>query len=97
MANSSQCPTPSRRPKPDTRRPDKSSANITQQTCSLVTLDNGWTQVLFDPYNWTQTFPVLTPGVPVVSTMLIVDELGKYTLDNIPVNGQYAEKPGASH
>ena len=56
----------------------------------------GWTTVTFDPNNPAQAFPPLTPGVPVASVVLIVDEPGQYTLDNIQVNGLVAGKPGAA-
>jgi hypothetical protein len=56
----------------------------------------GWTRVTFDPNNPGQSFPVLTPGVPVESVVLIVDEPGQYTLDNIQINGLIADKPGAA-
>jgi hypothetical protein len=61
-----------------------------------VSLGNGWSRVTFDPQDPTDSFPVLTPGVPVESVVLIVDEPGGYTLDNIQINGMYADKPGSS-
>jgi hypothetical protein len=56
----------------------------------------GWTRVTFDPYSPVQAFPPLVPGSPVVSIVLIVDDEGKYILDNIQLNGAYAQKPGAA-
>lgn len=56
----------------------------------------GWTRVTFDPYNPAQAFPLLTLGSPIVSITLIVDEEGRYVLDNIQLNGAYAQKPGAA-
>jgi hypothetical protein len=56
----------------------------------------GWTRVTFDPYSPAQAFPPLTVGATVVSITLIVDEEGKYVLDNIQLNGLYAQKPGAA-
>lgn len=56
----------------------------------------GWTRVTFNPYNPAQAFPVLTMGSPITSITLIVDEEGKYVLDNIQLNGAYAQKPGAA-
>lgn len=61
-----------------------------------VSLGNGWSRVTFNPQDPTDSFPVLTPGVPVSSVVLIVDDPGQYTLDNIQINGLYAEKPGSS-
>ena len=56
----------------------------------------GWTRVTFDANNPGQAFPPLTPGVPVANAVLIVDEPGQYTVDNIQVNGLVADKPGAA-
>lgn len=56
----------------------------------------GWTRVTFNPYLAGQAFPPLTPGVAVASITLIVDEEGKYVLDNIQLNGHYAQKPGTA-
>ena len=57
---------------------------------------SGWTRVTFDPYSPAQAFPPLVLGSPIVSITLIVDEEGKYVLDNIQINGAYAQKPGAA-
>jgi hypothetical protein len=56
----------------------------------------GWSRVTIDPSNPALAFPVFTPGSPVVSIVLIVDEEGKHVLDNIQLNGVYAQKPGAA-
>jgi hypothetical protein len=56
----------------------------------------GWTRLTFQTNDPTDAFPVLTPGVPVTDVVLIVDDQGKYTLDNIQVNGAYADSPGSS-
>lgn len=61
-----------------------------------VPIATGWTRVTFDPYSPAQAFPPLVLGSPVVSITLIVDEEGKYVLDNIQLNGAYAQKPGAA-
>jgi hypothetical protein len=56
----------------------------------------GWTRVAIDPYNPAQAFPVLAAGATINTITLIVDEPGKYTLDNIQVNGVFIGKPGAA-
>lgn len=61
-----------------------------------VAIAPGWSRVTFDPYNPAQAFPPLVLGSPIVSITLIVDEEGKYVLDNIQLNGKYAQKPGAA-
>jgi hypothetical protein len=61
-----------------------------------VALGNGWTRYTFQTSDATDAFPVLTPGVPVTDVTLIVDDQGTYTLDNIQVNGLYADSPGSS-
>jgi hypothetical protein len=61
-----------------------------------VALGNGWTRYTFQTNDATDAFPVLTPGVPVTDVTLIVDDQGTYTLDNIQVNGRYADSPGSS-
>ena len=55
-----------------------------------------WTRVTFDLQNPAQAFPVVPAGSTLQSVVLIVDEQGKYTLDNIQFRGQYADKPGNS-
>ncbi|MFL6590217.1 MAG: hypothetical protein ACJ8M4_08595 [Chthoniobacterales bacterium] len=57
-----------------------------------------------DPVNWTrfrmnlqtQAFPAVPAGAVLQSVVLIVDDQGKYTLDNITFRDQVAGKPGAS-
>jgi len=59
-----------------------------------------------DPVNWTrfrinlqdsaQTFPIVPAGAVLQSVVLIVDDPGKYTLDNITFRSQIAGKPGNS-
>ncbi len=56
----------------------------------------GWTRVTIDPYNASQAFPVLSAGATINSIVLIVDEPGKYTLDNIQINGVFIGKPGVA-
>ena len=59
-------------------------------------LGNGWTRVTIDPCNAGQTFPAIPEGSTYNSIVLIVDEPGTYTVDNIQVNGAYADKPGSA-
>jgi hypothetical protein len=61
-----------------------------------VPLSNGWTRYTFQANDPTDAFPILTPDVPVTDVTLIVDDQGTYTLDNIQVNGRYADSPGSS-
>jgi hypothetical protein len=59
-----------------------------------------------DPVNWTtyrlnlqnpgQAFPVVPAGAVLQSVVLILDEPGKNTLDNINFRDQIAGKPGSS-
>jgi len=59
-----------------------------------------------DPVNWTtyrlglqnpgQSFPIIPAGAVIQSVVLILDEPGKNTLDNINFRDQIASKPGNS-
>ena len=53
----------------------------------------GWTRVRFES---DESFPPIPTGAIISSATLIVDEEGRYTLDNIYVNGDWAKKPGAN-
>jgi len=55
-----------------------------------------WTRVTMNLQNPGQAFPVIPPGSILQSVVLIVDEPGKYLLDNIEFKFQYADKPGNS-
>ena len=55
-----------------------------------------WTRVKFELQNPAEAFPVIPPGASLQLVVLIVDEPGKYTLDNIEFRNQYADKPGSS-
>ena len=57
-------------------------------------LGNGWTRVTIDPCSAAQAFPPIPAGSTYNAVVLIVDEPGTYILDNIQVNGAYADKPG---
>jgi len=61
-----------------------------------VSLGNGWTRVTIDPCNPGQAFPPIPAGSTITSVVLIVDDMGTYTLDNIQLNGAYADKPGSA-
>jgi hypothetical protein len=61
-----------------------------------VSLGNGWSRVTFDPCSPTQAFPPIPAGSTYTSVVLIVDDMGSYTLDNIQINGLYTDKPGSS-
>src|SRR4030095_452219 len=45
-----------------------------------VALGNGWTRVTIDPCNPAQAFPPIPPGSNLQSVVLIVDDMGTYTL-----------------
>jgi len=47
-----------------------------------------------DPCSASQAFPPIPAGSTITAASLIVDDTGRYTLDNIQVNGNYADKPG---
>ena len=55
-----------------------------------------WRRLVFDLQNPAQAFPVVPAGAALQSVVLIVDDPGKYTLDNIEFRLQYADKPGSS-
>jgi hypothetical protein len=55
-----------------------------------------WKRVTFGLQNPLQAFTVIPPGATLQSVVLIVDDQGKYTLDNIQFRQQYADKPGSS-
>jgi len=55
-----------------------------------------WTRVRFELQNPAQAFPIVPAGATLQLIVLIVDEPGKYTLDNIAFRDQYADKPGNS-
>ena len=61
-----------------------------------VALGNGWTRVTIDPCSASQAFPPIPEGSTLQSVVLIVDDMGTYTLDNIQLNGKYADKRGAA-
>ena len=56
----------------------------------------GWARVTMGLQNPAQAFPVIPPGSTLQSVVLIVDEPGKYVLDNIQYKLYYADKPGNS-
>jgi hypothetical protein len=54
-----------------------------------------WFRVTFDLSDPTVAFPVVAPGVTLVSVTLMQDEQGMSILDNINVNGKRVGKPGS--
>src|SRR5256886_16002046 len=52
-----------------------------------------WRRLVVDLQNPAPTFPIVPPGAALQSVVLIVDDPGKYTLDNIEFRQQYADKP----
>ena len=56
----------------------------------------GWTRYRMNLQDPTQAFPPVPVGAVLQSVALIVDEQGKYTLDNINFRDQIATKQGAS-
>jgi len=65
-------------------------------THSVSPQNAGWTRVTMDLQNPGQAFPAIPPGSILQSVVLIVDDPGKYLLDNIEFRNQYADKPGNS-
>ena len=61
-----------------------------------VSVGGGWSRVTLDPCDATDAFPVIPAGSKITSVVLIVDDTGSYVLDNIQVNGAYADKPGGA-
>ena len=54
--------------------------------------DPSWSRVTFDLQ--TQAFPAIPVGSTIESVILIVDDQGTYTLDNIQFRDLYYDKPG---
>jgi len=70
------------------------AANATQTpACQNIA---GWTRFRMDLQNPAQAFPIVPVGAVIQSVVLLVDEQGKYTLDNINFRDQIATKQGAS-
>ena len=55
-----------------------------------------WTRVSMNLQDPSQAFPVIPVGSILQSVVLIVDDPGKYLLDNIRFRNQFADKPGNS-
>lgn len=55
-----------------------------------------WTRVTFNLQDPNEAFPVIPTGAQIEAVALIIDEPGRYTIDNIQFSGQFADKPGAS-
>jgi hypothetical protein len=56
----------------------------------------GWQRIQFQLQDPTDAFPIVPVGAVLESVVLIVDDPGQYTLDNIRFRDQFADKPGAS-
>ena len=70
------------------------ASNATQMpACQNPT---GWTRFRMNLQNSAQAFPIVPVGAVLQSVILIVDDQGKYTLDNINFRDQIATKQGAS-
>lgn len=70
------------------------SANATQTpACQNPT---GWTTFRLGLQNPAHAFPPVPVGAVLQSVVLLVDDQGKYTLDNINFRNQIAGKPGSS-
>lgn len=70
------------------------SANATQTpACQAPTT---WTRFRMNLQDSTQAFPIVPVGAVLQSVVLVVDDPGKYTLDNINFRNQIATKPGSS-
>ena len=54
--------------------------------------DPSWRRVTFDLQS--QAYPAIPVGSTIESVILIVDDQGSYTLDNIQFRGLYFDKPG---
>lgn len=55
--------------------------------------DPNWNRVTFDLQS--QAFPAIPVGSTIESVILIVDDQGSYTLDNIQFRGLYFDKPNS--
>ncbi len=55
-----------------------------------------WTQFRMNLQDPNQAFPIVPAGAVLQSVVLIVDDPGQYTLDNINFRNQIAGKPGSS-
>lgn len=51
-----------------------------------------WSRVTFDLQS--QAFPAIPVGSTIESVVLLVDDMGSYTLDNIQFRDQFFDKPG---
>jgi hypothetical protein len=56
--------------------------------------DPNWSRVTFDLQ--TQAFPAIPVGSVIESVILIVDDQGSYTVDNIQFRDWYFDKPGSN-
>jgi hypothetical protein len=56
--------------------------------------DPNWSRVTFDLQ--TQAYPAIPEGSIIESIVLIVDDQGSYTLDNIQFRDLYFDKPGSA-
>lgn len=69
------------------------SANATQTTSCQ---NPSWTTFRMNLQDPGQAFPIVPVGAVIQSVVLIVDDQGKYTLDNINFRNQIATKQGSS-
>ena len=58
---------------------------------------DGWTRYRFELQDPTETFPIVPPNATIDQLVLIVDEEGRYRIDNIAVDELCAQKPGQSN
>lgn len=62
----------------------------TDESSTLSPQDSGWRRLSFDLQ--TQSSPAIPSGAVVESVILVVDEEGTYTLDNIMFRGLFVDK-----
>jgi hypothetical protein len=59
--------------------------------------EGGWWRYTLNLQNIGQAFPVVPPGAVLESVVFLVDNPGKYLIDNISFRNQTAGKPGSSN
>jgi hypothetical protein len=59
--------------------------------------ESGWSRYTLNLQNPAQAFPVVPAGAVLQSVVFIIDNPGKYLIDNISFRSQTARKPGSSN
>ncbi len=53
-----------------------------------------WTRLIFELQDPTEATPIVPIGATLKSVVLVADDVGQYTVDNIQFRQHYADKPG---